>query len=234
LINMHRGAGINIEIGQPHGNLCDARSVECVGARRVCAVIGSFRAVVSWLLLWSAACGGNPTAPGTPAGDASDPLYVRAGLQRLSIYGYGLSNDPDFPPCTPLGIPRSGTIVIATLVLAKEGSEWVARSIPTGDGDLAIHFRSNGGQSNLRPVLTGTAVGSQRHTGDAFTPPQDVRLVVDGIATLEGVSDISFFTYGKMTGNFRFADALGNASTCTVVQWTIQPVNLQAESRSMN
>jgi hypothetical protein len=43
---------------------------------------------------------------------------------------------------------------------------------------------------------------------------------VDGIATIEGVSGISFFTYRKMTGNFRFADALRNASTCTVFSGT--------------
>lgn len=166
-------------------------------------------------------CGRSPIGPDPDP--TPDTLYEKAGLQRVSISGFGLSNDPEFPVCTPFGVPMAGTQIITTMLLAKEGADWVARSVSPEDGDAVIRFRGTGGGLIGKPTLAGTATGFQRYTGFGPRPPDVVRLIIDGTAVIDGVSDFGLFTYGKMTGSFRFVDDKGNTGNCTVVAWDLQP-----------
>ncbi len=134
-----------------------------------------------------------------------------------------ISNVPDFPECKPFGVPFAGTYVVTTLMLSKEGSDWVARSLSPEQGSLAIRFHSSGGFVFSHPALTGTATGLQLFTGDSQVGARAVRLIIDGTASVEGSTANGFYTHGRMTGTFRFVDDQGQTGNCTAVAWDLQP-----------
>ena len=74
-------------------------------------------------------CGSSslPSSPGS--------LGLRPGRHVVTLGGFSLSSDPRYPPCTPLGVLRDGPSVDTLVNLAREGQEWVARSVG-GMGDL--------------------------------------------------------------------------------------------------
>jgi hypothetical protein len=164
-------------------------------------------------------------SPNTPDHGAPDPLFVKAGAQRVSVTGYELSNNPNFPECKPFGVPFAGTYILTTLILTKEGSDWVARSSAPEQGSLVIRFHSSGGFVFSQPALTGTATGFQLYTGSGQERGGPVRFIIDGTASVEGsTADFSFYALGRMTGAFRFVDDQGQTGNCTAVAWDLQPV----------
>jgi len=185
------------------------------GARR-------FRVGIYGLLcVWLSACGGSsPTSPN------SDTLAVRAGLQLVNIHGYGISSNPDFPPCMPFGVPYAGTGLYTSLRLAKEGNDWVARSLSQEQGNLVISFRSNGVTDVVGAHVTGVATGSQVDTGyPGIASAHGIRMFIDGTAEVSGSVPLSWsFLTGRMVGTFRFVDDQGKTGTCTAVYWDLQPI----------
>src|SRR5688500_2685638 len=94
-------------------------------------------------------CGGD--SPSSPSSVA-----LRPGRQILSLAGFSFSSDPRYPACTPLGVPRDGPLVDTLVNLAREGNEWVARSIEP-HGDLEIRLREAGQGSDV--TLQGAGRG---------------------------------------------------------------------------
>jgi hypothetical protein len=110
------------------------------------------------------------------------------------------------------------------MILAKEGSDWVARSVSALEGTAVIRFRGTGGRSQGSPAIAGTATGFQIDTGFDLDRPHGLRVFIDGTASIEGATSVGFYTFGKMTGTFRFVSDNGQTGDCTVVAWSIQPV----------
>jgi hypothetical protein len=163
-------------------------------------------------------------SPNAPNKNTLDPLFVKAGAQRVSITGYSISNVADFPECKPFGVPFAGTYVVTTLTLSKEGADWIARSISSEQGSLVIRFHSSGGFVFSQPGLAGTATGFQLNTGYGQAPGGVVRFIIDGTASVEGSTNNGFYTLGRLTGSFRFVDDQGQTGNCTAVAWDLQPV----------
>jgi hypothetical protein len=167
----------------------------------------------------SAACGGR-----APAAPDSHALALQPGLQSIQMTGFAISSDPLYPPCLPPGIPRAGTALWTTVMLAREGSEWVARS-PPGLGDLEIRLWSD---DRAGAGARQTVVGTMRGHGVDSERGFDVRVTVTGDtggARFDGekLSPYSGFIGGRLTGVIEFSDSTGAASTCTAVQFAIQP-----------
>jgi hypothetical protein len=156
---------------------------------------------------------------------------LTTGPQWLELIGFGLSNDPEYPACTPLLVPSDGTGVVTSVDLTRQASEWIARSTGMGDGTVELRFHENGrsifGQT-VAGTIRGLAVNVQT-IGDL--PLRDVRAILAGpagigAATVEGtIPGAASLVIGNMLGEIRFTDTYGNASTCSKVLWTLQPMS---------
>jgi hypothetical protein len=153
-------------------------------------------------------------------------LNLRAGLNYVSFLGLAVSNDPQFPPCTPIAVPRDGTSITTQVMLAQSGDEWTARSSSTA-GTLEIHLRDTGRSSLQGSEVTGTVRGSAIDLGRGQLAPVDVRINVagnGGSAALTGyVERTAFFATGRLSGSITFADSQNATASCTAIRWTMQP-----------
>ena len=154
-------------------------------------------------------------------------LPLSPGTQLLTLAGFASSTDPAFPPCTPIGQPRDGTSVNTTVTLTREGSEWVARSVP-GTGSIELRLRGVGA-STAGYVVAGTIAGTAVDTG-LMGIVRDVSVTLGGpagagLATFDGetTTKASALVIGRVTGALRFSDSQGVSSTCPAIQWSMQP-----------
>jgi hypothetical protein len=172
-----------------------------------------------------AACGGAGSGPSTPG---PSPVQLRPGLQLLTLSGVAVSTDPTFPPCAPVGVPRDGTAVETFVMLAADGQDWVARSRSAAEGDIELRIHATG--STLRGhTVTGTIRGTGIDVG-LNSVIRDVRVTLSagtgsGPAVLDGetLSPLSAFVGGRASGALKFSDSRGAGSSCTVIQWAMQP-----------
>jgi hypothetical protein len=187
-------------------------------------------------LLLTSGCGG-ATSPITPS-DTHAPSVpsiedgqLSAGQHRLELIGFGLSQDPEYPSCTPLLVPYDGTGVVTPVHLARESQEWIARSSGIGAGNVELRFHESG-RTLMGKKVAGTIRGlavNVRSAGDDL-PLRDVRAILAGpggagTATVEGtIPGARSFVLGTMSGGIRFSDSYGNSSTCSKILWTLQPV----------
>ena len=164
---------------------------------------------------------------GSSGPSSPSSLGLRPGRQVVTLGGFSLSSDPRYPPCTPLGVPRDGPSVDTLVNLAREGQEWVARSVG-GMGDLEIRLREVGqtaGGITIQGSARGLALEANIHN-----VPRDVRARLNGAtdtesAQVEGssASPASAFVGGRIAGAISFSDSQGSTATCPAVQWTMQP-----------
>jgi hypothetical protein len=181
------------------------------------------------LLLLTTACGEDPPVRPTPIPPAEN-YELTPGPQAFEVGGYGFSNVPDLPACTPFGSPYDGTFVLAPLTLAREGNEWVARTPSGGLGLLELRFHEIG-HSLFGRTVAGTIGGVALHTDSIVPfPSRDVRVFLTGAngtgtAQVEGIIPaLSSHPRGRITGAIRFSNKLGlDSSTCSVVEWSLQP-----------
>jgi hypothetical protein len=178
--------------------------------------------LVLCLLILNCGGGETPSSPTTPSN-----LPLQPGRQLLTVLGFGISDNPLYPACVPLRVPRDGTVVYTLVTLEQDGGYWVARSTTPELGDLELRFRESGG--------TGLQVaGTIRGTGvDAGLTPaatvNDVRVSLGGErggdATVQGAlaSPAASMINGRITGLVRFSDKEGNSSTCSAIMWSLQP-----------
>jgi hypothetical protein len=165
---------------------------------------------------------GSSSSPSSPGS-----LGLRPGRQVVTLGGFSFSGDPRYPPCTPLGVPRDGPSVDTLVNLAREGQEWVARSVG-GMGDLEIRLREVGqtaGGITIQGSAQGLALEANIHN-----VPRDVRARLNGAtdsesAQVEGssASPASALVGGRIAGTISFSDSQGSTATCPAVQWTMQP-----------
>jgi hypothetical protein len=188
----------------------------------------SRRALVVVLLLASA-CGRDvPVRPTVMPPEENYPL--KPGPHWIEIGGYGYSDSPDLPACTPLGSPHDGTYVIIRVALSRDGPDWVARSPSDVLGNIELRFRESG-RSLFGTTLAGTIRGSATQADYPFPYlPGNVRVWLGGSdgtrpGQVEGTltRTVSYAT-GRITGSIRFSNRLGlDSSTCSVVEWSLQP-----------
>ncbi len=162
----------------------------------------------------------------TPTSPDPDPLPLAPGMQLLTLGGFALSSDPEFPPCVPLGQPRDGTFVSTAVMLSNENGQWVARSQAAGDTlELRLH---SAGQGPSGPALAGTVTGTAADRG-LMGITRDVRITIGSPPTAANLSGTmtgegrSKFVTGKVTGTMRFSDRQDQSSTCSAIQWSMQP-----------
>jgi hypothetical protein len=146
----------------------------------------------------------------------------------LTLGGFALSSDPAFPPCVPVGQPPDGTFVSTAVMLSAENGEWIARSQSGGD-TLELRLRS-AGSGPLGLGVAGTVTGSAVDRG-LMGVTRDVRVTLRDTsgtapASLSGTmagSGTSLFVTGRATGTVRFSDSRDESSTCSAIQWSMQP-----------
>jgi len=165
------------------------------------------------------ACGSAPTGA-SPTG-----LPLAEGRQLLTLSGFAVSTDPSLPPCAPPGQPRDGTSVNTVVMLTNENGMWVGRSA-LNLGTIELRLRAEAKASDVYPV-TGTISGTGIDIG-LMGVTRDVRVTFassgGGAATFDGeASSSSTMIVGRMSGALRFADSQGVSSTCSAIQWTMQP-----------
>jgi hypothetical protein len=154
-------------------------------------------------------------------------LPLLPGLQLLTLSGFAVSGDPAFPPCVPAGQPRDGTAVATVVNLTVEGSEWIARS---ASPPATVLLRLNAsGASGSGYGVSGSIAGYAVDLGLKGVV-RDVNLALAGhsgrgAATLEGAtaSATSQLVVGRVMGEMRFGDSQGTSSTCSAIQWSMQP-----------
>jgi hypothetical protein len=155
-------------------------------------------------------------------------LVLPAGVYEFSVRGFGLSEDPRYPACSPLLVPAAGTAVTSYLSVAKEGDTWVGRSIAPAVDSIELRFRDTGTQGFGR-VVSGTIRGTVTDAGTTTVRARDVTVTFGAggadAAAFEGGTDtpISTFVSGRISGAIRFADSTGAASTCPAILWNLQP-----------
>lgn len=185
-----------------------------------------------WLVLVAAAiawgCGGNGTpTPGSPT-PVPSRLHFRAGPQILDVTGFGLSSDPLYPPCSPLGAPRAGTSVSTRIMLEQSGSDWIASSTSSSSGTLRLRLIDTGSSSVVGDLVSGTIQGSGIDMGEESRPPKGVTATftgAGGAAILDGtVQRTAFLTTGRITGGIDFTDGT-STGVCSAVQWLMSPVS---------
>jgi hypothetical protein len=189
------------------------------------------RAIVLSVTVFIAACGNNLVGPADVSGnsrDSTSALNLQLGLQLVTFLGLGLSSDPTLPPCAPLGVPSAGTSVSTQLMLTRDGSDWVARSPSPELGSIELRFRVSG-TSVEGTVVTGSANGAAPDHGSFSRPPLDVIITLGangGAEHLEGTASRSVpIINGTIAGTTAFSNSRDERSTCTVVQWMMQPAS---------
>ena len=168
-------------------------------------------------------CGGTdqPAAP-----TASRTLPLQPGRQILTVVGFGVSDNPLYPPCAPRGVPYDGTSVDTLVTLQRDGGYWVARSATPELGSLELRFQESATGLRVAGTIHGVGV-------DAGVTPtgivHDVQVSFTGepgdVASVEGelASPVSSMLNGRIAGRVRFSDTNGNASTCSATMWSLQP-----------
>jgi hypothetical protein len=211
----HRGPGssrFRAEAGWGRGRVWRARSG-----------VGVWLAAVGCVA--QLACGGRSAAAPDPVG-----LSLAPGPQVLTLAGFTVSLDPEFPPCTPALQPAAGLSVNTFVVLVKEGGEWVARSTAPQES-IELRFRAAGSSSGGYGYrVTGTISGSAVDV--ALTGVvRDIRVSLGsaaggaGAAVFDGetATPTTSLIVGRVSGALRFSDSRGQSSTCSAIRWTMQP-----------
>jgi len=182
-----------------------------------------------WLVwLATSGCGGgiDPVAPSPPppAVSAADPTIadLAPGMYRLTVSADHTASD--FAPAC--GGPRvvfpDGMLAFLTLMLAKDGAEWVGRAVAPG-ADLELRFRDAGRSPLGRPKITGTLRGQAHDSGFTLLPRNMTFFAAGAEAGGSALVDAEVgFLYGShifglARGDLRFRDAADRTSACTVV-----------------
>jgi len=117
--------------------------------------------------------------------------------------------------------------VNTVVLLTSENGSWVARSA-LNFGTIELHLRASGTAVTGYGV-TGTIAGTGIDVG-LMGVTRDVQVTLassssGGAATFDGEtnSKSSSFFVGRIAGAVRFADSQGASSTCSAIQWTMQP-----------
>lgn len=164
-------------------------------------------------------CGG-PMAG--PSGTQGIPVDLQPGLQEVSFTGLGISSDPQFPPCVPLGVPASGTGVVSQIVLEMVGGNWIGNS-PAGSGDtLEMRLPGTGTIEASGVEVMGTITGSAADKGQQLRPPLDVRVTFHGNATIDASGHAGLLT-GRISGTITFTDSKNSTGSCSAVQFLMAP-----------
>jgi hypothetical protein len=182
------------------------------------------------LLLGSACVLASFVCPGCGDGTGSGPsgsgLQLTSGRQLIDVLGFDASTDPNFPPCSPTGVPAQGKIVDASLTLSLQSSVWVAvPEVSTDTFEITVQGQSNAVTGTVTGVLTDTSVGaigasSGRGVSVNFSPGGAPASFTGTVASLNGG-----LVSGRVSGSIRFMDTrTGASSTCSAVQLTFQPL----------
>lgn len=191
------------------------------------------RVVLAALLVSAVGCGASPAAPAVPpVAPAVLPgrvLSLQTGTYALDLIGFGISNDPEFPPCDPPFLQGGRTAAWTTVSLDGEQNDWVART-STSAGSLELRFHQTGDSirgftvSGWMSGKTADAWGPQppSERGGVFLrgPGNTDRAVVQGVA-----DRATPFLSGTVSGDIVFTNHEATAlSRCTVVLWILQPM----------
>jgi hypothetical protein len=199
---------------------------------------GACRAALAWCCLVPAgACsdGGRdapaPTAPSSIDLSRTDtPLELSSERYHLQLIGNDLSDDPAFPACSPILVPRGGKFVTTFLWFRWEGDELVGRSQPPYAASLEIRLRRVS-SSILGVAVDGTVTGAAPDEYDRFMGKRDTtfaigadRVILTGTVSPRIRGDvIGPMLGGWLRGPIVFRDASGATSRCTNAHYYLEP-----------
>jgi hypothetical protein len=146
--------------------------------------------------------GGTPTAPTPPGAPEPAPtapvsnLPLQPGPQLLSVVGFGLSDNPLYPACSPVLVPHDGPNVDTLVTLERDGE-----------------IRGSGVDAGTTPP------GTVHDVRVAFANGRG------GDATVEGelTAPLTGHLNGRIAGVLSFSDKVGNTATCSAIIWSLQP-----------
>jgi hypothetical protein len=166
--------------------------------------------------------------PGETLTTQNSLFDLTSGPKLLTISGGDVTGDSaHLRPCAPLGPPAGGKLVSTRIDLEAQGSDWIGRSIAASDGNVVLTLHSVGPAFGAHTV-TGTISGSAISViPTPVAPPSRVRIVFDSLSpeSIDGGGEqIGQFVNGNITGQAAFTDTAGAVSSCTWLQWTLQPL----------
>ncbi len=167
------------------------------------------------VLLFAFACGRDTPARPTVISPVENS-QLKAGPHWIEIGGYGYSDLPDLPACTPPFAPHDGTYVIIRVALSRDGQDWVARSPSDVLGNIVLRFREVG-RSVFGMTLAGTIRGTAPQADHPFPYlAGNVRVWLAGSdgarpAQVDGtLAPTGLYATGRMTGTIRFSNRSGS------------------------
>jgi hypothetical protein len=176
-----------------------------------------------------------PAAPSPvpgPGPGASSTLDFGDGRHLLLITGF---DDTFIPgsgprPCEPSQIPKGGKSISTFLWFTAEGNGVVGRSRPPYAATLELRLQPTG-TAPLGTTVRGTVSGAAPDEYDRIYGKRDSILVVGaspadvaGIVPPRAAGDTrGAQVSGEWRGELRFVDSGGATSTCTFVQYYVQP-----------
>ena len=192
-----------------------------------------YRAAFPALMLGAIACGASPVVPipsDVLSGGAARVLVLPSGPYALELIGFGISTDPEFPPCDPPFLQNGRTAASTTVNLSLDQGEWVAVAM-TSVGVLEMRFRQTG--DSIRGLnVSGWMSGNAPDLTDNLGLADRGRVFVRGAenaarAVVEGLAHRGApFLSGRVSGDLRFTNNDATAvSRCSVVLWTLQPIS---------
>ncbi len=186
------------------------------------------------LLVSAVACSASPMAPAAiplaaPAVSPGRVLSLQPGTYALDLIGFGISANPEVPPCDPPFLQGGRTAAWTTVSLDREQNDWVART-STSAGSLELRFYQTG--DSIRGLTVSGWISGKAVDEWGPQPPSDrggVFLRGPGNtdrAVVQGLADRSTpFLSGTVSGDIFFTNNEATAlSRCTVVLWILQPM----------
>jgi hypothetical protein len=174
-----------------------------------------------------------PTTPSPAPGPGPAPsstLDFGDGRYLLLISGFDGSFDPTVRPCEPMLVPRGGKSISTFLWFTADGDGAVGRSRPPYAATLELGLQPTAA-TPLGTTVRGTVSGAAPDEYDRIHGKRDSTFVVPaapaavaGVVAPRSAGDTrGAQVSGEWRGEMRFVDSGGAASTCTFVQYYLQP-----------
>ncbi|MCU0255836.1 MAG: hypothetical protein MUF60_03760 [Vicinamibacterales bacterium] len=177
-------------------------------------------AIAAWACGTSSPNSPSPVAGGSSGGIAS--LQLTPGPHLLLLTGNTFTG-----ACSPIGENIMSIGLAPRVNLERDGSGWLVRAAPGGEGDLTLRFRASGADTTFAVGVTGSATGTLTDANSALGVPANVLLVIEGQAELSGqqvtAGSAPPILGGELRGPITFRGPAGPVTTCSRISWSLGP-----------
>lgn len=190
-------------------------------ARRLASLLVVVTTLTGWACGNSSPSSPSPAAGGPPSGGTA-ALQLTPGPHLLLLTGNTLTG-----ACSPMGEGIVSIGLAPRVNLDRDGSGWLVRAAPGGEGDLTLRFRASGADTTFAVGVTGSATGTLTDANSALGVPANVLLVIEGQAELSGqqvtAGSAPPILGGELRGPITFRGPAGPVTTCSRISWSLGP-----------